>query len=93
MIYKLYSYKDKKINRFMPPIPYLEEEYAIRAFQLDLTTKNHLRMIKDDLQLWYLGSFDDASGTVITDKNTMELTMEGAGVDVNKIQNSLQSSN
>lgn len=61
---KIFSMKDVKVG-FANPFYQVNEEVAKRAFKLAVTDKTgELFKIKDDLELWELGSYDEQTGKI-----------------------------
>lgn len=61
---KIFSMKDVKVG-FANPFYQVNEEVAKRSFAAAITDKRgELFKIKDDLELWEIGSFDETTGKI-----------------------------
>ena len=77
---KIYSIKDVKIG-FMNPFYQNSNDVAKRSFKNAVTDKRgNLWTIKEDLELWELGSFDETTG--ILTPETPEYLMGGKDVSL-----------
>lgn len=78
---KIFSIKDVKIG-FMNPFYQNSVDVAKRSFKNAVSDKRgNLYTIKDDLELWELGSFDETTG-LIAPINSIEYIMGGKDVSL-----------
>lgn len=62
---KIYAVKDVKVG-FLNPFYEVNEEVAKRAFKISIKdTHSTWGSMKDDLELWELGEFDETTGKLI----------------------------
>lgn len=60
---KLYSIKDE-LSGYAAPIPFQEENMAIRWFREKLRDGGMMEHNKEDFSLWYMGEFDLNEGQI-----------------------------
>lgn len=87
MIYNMYAIYDR-LNGYTSPIPFINEELAIRYFKDHMIGNPTIRNTPEDFNLSYMGTFDTESGTYIQDKKTIKIVKKGVdffGKDNNTI--------
>lgn len=78
---KAYAFHDKKLGAFMIPFFQANEAVAKRAAHYALNNeKSELYAIREDLELWQLGEFDDETGMIAGGEITLVAAM-GALID------------
>lgn len=63
MIYEMYSIKDE-LSDYSAPIPFLNCDGAKRFFRTQLEENEFMRHNKQDFSLWYMGLFDNETGSI-----------------------------
>ena len=76
MIFKLFSIKDE-LTGYAPVVPFLSNEEAKRYFKTHLEQTPLMISNPTDYSLWYIGTFDSESGTIICTANEMSLIERG----------------
>ncbi|QCS36263.1 nonstructural protein [Capybara microvirus Cap1_SP_192] len=68
MLYQLYSVHDDVANLYFPPVCERNEVSAKRNFEVSMLTSNPQipNFNKDDYSLYFVGSFDDEFGDVVS---------------------------
>lgn len=85
MILKMYALKDD-LRGFANPINFISEELAKRYFRLTVKQDPEKWENRDEINLYYIGTFDTETGTIIMDKKEPEKIMKGVDViDENSI--------
>lgn len=59
---KLYAVKDVLVGEFMNPVPMANDEVARRSLRIAANEPSAFKDNKQDIQLWYLGEFDNETG-------------------------------
>lgn len=60
---QLYVVRDKAVGAVLPPFHCRSKGEAIRSFSVAVNTPDHqFHKHAADFSLWYIGSYDDASG-------------------------------
>lgn len=71
MIIRLYSIEDTTAGEFGEPFPCSKDEVAKRSFGLSVNDDSSMLSLKpNDFNLWYVGTFDTSTGTILPDKPT-----------------------
>lgn len=60
---RLYCVKDVKVG-FMSPVPALTDGQVSRMFAASINSGSDIGAYPDDMELWYVADFDEASGLV-----------------------------
>ena len=76
MIFKLYSIKDE-LEGYTPTIPFTKEEIAIRYFRTHLEKTPLMEANPGDYSLWYIGTFDNETGTINAPIKEMKMIERG----------------
>ena len=64
MVTNIYAFRDTKIG-FMQPFLQQNEAVALRTLKIAVNDENsQIRAMAEDIQLYYLGTFDDESGEI-----------------------------
>lgn len=71
MMYGIYSIYDVAMKNYAQPFYQVNDDVAKRSFKLAINnpTAEQLYPIRDDLELWCIGYFDDRCGMIIYDQN------------------------
>lgn len=64
MIFKMYSVRDE-LRGYHAPIPFENEELAKRWFDDRMNQDNIMHDHPEDFNLYYMGTFDNESGTYV----------------------------
>lgn len=83
MIFKLFSIKDE-LGGFAPTVPFITNEEAIRYFRTHLEQTPLMISNPEDYSIWYIGTFDSESGTIVCTTKDMKLLERGKGNGNNK---------
>lgn len=67
----LYCLKDVVIGEYMNPILYHNDEEAIRAVRIGVSSPNYNDPNIGDKQLWRLGDYDSSNGVLISRINML----------------------
>ncbi len=67
MIKSIFSVKDVKVAAYMPPFFMESDVSAQRAlYELAIDPKTQISKYPSDFELWSLGTYDDASGELVS---------------------------
>lgn len=64
-IFNIYAVKDELTNKFMQPTFIESENEALRLFKFQVNSIDLWKMNASDYSLFKIGTYDQASGTVI----------------------------
>lgn len=79
MIYRCYSVRDLKAAAFAPPFFLGRDEVALRTFRDALRDPSHpMAQHPEDYVLYYLGEFDDETGSITGSQQPVALQSAGA---------------
>lgn len=84
MILRVYAVMDSAVGAYLPPLVFRSDEEATRAFADACTTQGQFVKHAADYSLWYLGTFNDATGVV--ENNAIGPLLCVSGVNVNKLE-------
>lgn len=80
MILGIYAIKDLKAAAFTPPFFQPRQEVAVRAFSDAIGDRDHpMSRHPEDYHLFYLGDFNDATGSVTATANGPQFLVSGLG--------------
>lgn len=80
MILKVYGIRDLKAGAFAPPFFMPREEMAVRAFSDAISDPQHpMSRHPSDYHLFYLGDYDDDSGSFQNCANGPQFLVTGDG--------------
>ena len=65
MTINIYATKDELTNRFMAPSYFEDDAIATRQFRSNINNITLWKENASDFSLWKLGTYDDATGTII----------------------------
>lgn len=74
MIHQMYSIKDK-LNGYIPPIPFPDDDVAQRWFREMVHENVTMKLSPNDFDLWHLGEWDSKTGEFKT--NIYAVAMKG----------------
>lgn len=71
MMYGIYSIYDVAMKAYAQPFYQINDDVAKRSFKMAINnpTAENLYPVRDDLELWCIGYFDDRCGMIIYDQN------------------------
>ena len=71
MMYGIYSIYDVAMKCYAQPFYQINDDVAKRSFKMAINnpTAENLYPVRDDLELWCIGYFDDKCGMIIYDQN------------------------
>lgn len=64
-VQRFYAVKDVLVGAFMEPRAIVNDEVAVRSLKIVANDPNSFKENKNDIQLWYLYSFDVRTGLII----------------------------
>lgn len=73
MINKMYAIKDNLSGAFFPTVPFKNDELAKRWFGGQVRYDRSLAYSPKDYDLYYVGTWDDESGTLLSEQGTPKL--------------------
>lgn len=76
MTYSLYSLKNVKLDRFQPPIACRDDVEA----RYQVSHAGFSKVIYDDLDLFFVGTFDEVTGQIVPDFKRVGLDPLPGGV-------------
>lgn len=71
MMYGIYSIYDVAMKCYAQPFYQVNDDVAKRSFKMAINNPaaENLYPVRDDLELWCIGHFDDKCGMIIYDQN------------------------
>lgn len=81
----MYSLLDEKSLVYSPPVLFDNDEVAVRALRREAQEPNTMLSTNpEDFRLYYVGTFNDAMGTIEPDDHRLVLDLKTIGVRENE---------